>query len=76
MRRAVALMPTLISIRVILGGLIVATAMEEPPYLWAFTDATELGGPCKSKLVMSRGKRFESARRLSLFGLSKRNIRT
>ena len=34
-----------------------------------------LGKGTQTSLVMSRGKRFESARRLSLIGLSKRNVR-
>jgi hypothetical protein len=60
MRRAEALMPTLMPTRAILGGLIVSTEMEESPYLWAFTDATVLGGPCNSKLVAGAGQRFSS----------------
>jgi hypothetical protein len=47
-------MPTLMPTRATLDGLIVSTEMEESPYLWAFTDDTVLGGPCNSKLVMSR----------------------
>jgi len=47
-------MPTLTPTRATLDGLIVSTAMEESPYLWAFSDDVVVGESCSSKLVMSR----------------------
>jgi hypothetical protein len=41
-----------------------------------FSDVAALGGSSNSKLVMSLGQRFESARRLSRFGVDKRNTRS
>jgi len=71
-------MPTLMQPgrhRATLDGLKVSTEMEESPYLWASTDDTVLGEPCNSSLVMRRGQRFESARRISSFRLYMPNFR-
>ena len=47
--------------------LIVSPEMLVSAYLRRFADVAALGELYNSQLVMSRGKRFESARRLSLF---------
>jgi hypothetical protein len=46
--------------------------MTRMAHIRHFADVTVLGGPSNSQLVMSRCKRFESARRLSRFGVGKR----
>jgi hypothetical protein len=58
-----------------LGGLIVCFEMTRIAHIRDFSDVAALGGSSNSKLVMSLGQRFESARRLLQFGLDKLNTR-